>query len=124
MIFANHEAGTAVCIHPDAWILTCAHCIGESEEEWPKNSERWLLSHTGTAIQTECYAWGSLLDLALLNSIAVEGPGVAKDTPHTVPIITLANSDAGKDEPTLSTWPRYPRFQHLKKDKVESYRDL
>lgn len=34
MIFAGEDAGTAVVIHDEGWILTCAHCFADSYEEW------------------------------------------------------------------------------------------
>lgn len=32
LIFAQYEAGTAVCMDSAGWILTCAHCFGEDEK--------------------------------------------------------------------------------------------
>ncbi|KAL3476561.1 trypsin-like cysteine/serine peptidase domain-containing protein [Aspergillus californicus] len=72
-IFAQHEAGTAVCVDPQGWILTCAHCFGESEEEWQSNRRKWLLGYTGLAVQVECRVWDCTRDLALAKVSAVEG---------------------------------------------------
>ncbi|KAF7170316.1 hypothetical protein CNMCM5623_002760 [Aspergillus felis] len=72
LIFAQHEAGTAVCIHPAGWLLTCAHCFGETEVEWRSNRRKWLLYFTGEAVQTECVAWDSRRDLALARITALE----------------------------------------------------
>ncbi|KAL8789765.1 MAG: hypothetical protein Q9213_001016 [Squamulea squamosa] len=92
LIFTSYEAGTAVCIHPDGWILTCAHCIGESEKEWRANSRRWLLFYTGTAIQAECCAWNWTLDSALLRIIFLEDLGVGKASLTTFPYTKIATS--------------------------------
>ncbi|EGC42777.1 AT hook domain-containing protein [Histoplasma capsulatum var. duboisii H88] len=78
LIFAQHEAGSAVCIHPAGWVLTCAHCFGETEEEYlasPKT--RWLLFYDGRAVQAECRAWDAKRDLALLKIIAIESDGAS-----------------------------------------------
>ncbi|PKX96173.1 S1 family peptidase [Aspergillus novofumigatus IBT 16806] len=72
LIFAQHEAGTAVCIHPDGWLLTCAHCFGESEAEWRSHSRKWLLFFTGEAVFVECVAWDAGRDLALARITALE----------------------------------------------------
>lgn len=92
LIFAQYEAGTAVCIDPSGWILTCAHCFGDDEEEY-KTAEkrRWLLFYTGLAVQVECRQWDPTRDLALLKILAIE-------------------SDVGKegDIPTFSFVPLSP----------------
>ncbi|KAL2869748.1 S1 family peptidase [Aspergillus lucknowensis] len=72
-ILAQHEAGTAVCIDQAGWILTCAHCFGESEEEWRRNRRKWLLSYTGLAVQVECRVWDARRDLALGRVVCLEG---------------------------------------------------
>ncbi|KAE9363065.1 hypothetical protein N431DRAFT_433280 [Stipitochalara longipes BDJ] len=73
LIFAQHEAGTAVCIHPSGWLLTCAHCFGDDEEEYREcEKRRWLLYFTGQAVLVECRAWDLRRDLALLKIIAIE----------------------------------------------------
>jgi hypothetical protein len=33
LVFAQHEAGTAVCISASGLLLTCSHCVAESREE-------------------------------------------------------------------------------------------
>ena len=81
LIFAQHEAGTAVCVHPDGWILTCAHCFGDCEDEWKENTRKWLLTYTGLAILVECRHWDSKRDLALAKVIMVEtSTGQPSDT--------------------------------------------
>lgn len=73
LIFAQYEAGTAVCIDASGWILTCSHCFGDTEDEYiSSNKKAWLLFYTGLAIQVECRFWDSSRDLALLEVIAIE----------------------------------------------------
>ncbi|OJJ05779.1 hypothetical protein ASPVEDRAFT_45272 [Aspergillus versicolor CBS 583.65] len=71
-IFAQHEAGTAACIDPHGWILTCSHCFGESEREWRENMYKWLLDYTGKSVQVECCFWDGRRDLALARVVSVE----------------------------------------------------
>lgn len=75
LIFAQHEAGTAVCIDPSGWVLTCAHCFGDDEAEYlASQKRRWLLYYTGQAVLVECRAWDPRRDLALLKIITIEAP--------------------------------------------------
>ncbi|KAG8530976.1 uncharacterized protein KY384_004333 [Bacidia gigantensis] len=83
LIFAQHEAGTAVCIHPDGWLLTCSHCIGESPIEWQANKRKWLLYYTGLAVQAECRAWDPIRDLALLKIVIIE---ITQPGPQHIPV--------------------------------------
>ncbi|EEQ34402.1 hypothetical protein McanMca71_002606 [Microsporum canis] len=80
LIFSQYEAGTAVCINADGWMLTCAHCFGDTEEELQKsNKRRWLLFYTGLAVQAECIVWDAKRDLALLKIIAMESNACRKE---------------------------------------------
>ncbi|KAJ7832942.1 AT hook domain-containing protein family protein [Mycena olivaceomarginata] len=74
LIFAQAEAGSAVCVDSAGWVLTCAHCIAETEEEYRDSgaAPRWLLSYTGLAVRVECRVWDFQRDLALLQITAVE----------------------------------------------------
>ena len=78
LIFAQEEAGSTVCVHADGWVLTCAHCIGETLGERRANKTQWLLFSDGRAVQTLCTAWDPKRDLALLKIIAME-----RDTPSS-----------------------------------------
>ncbi|TGO81660.1 hypothetical protein BPOR_1063g00010 [Botrytis porri] len=81
LIFAQYEAGTAACIDPAGWIITCSHCIGETEEEWKAKPRQWLLYYTGLAIEVECRFWDRKRDLALLKIVTVEiGDDVIRDS--------------------------------------------
>jgi S1-C subfamily serine protease len=73
LIFAQYEAGTAVCIDKEGWVLTCSHCFGDTEEEYEESDKRkWLLFYTGLAVQVESRVWDPKRDLALLKVIAIE----------------------------------------------------
>jgi hypothetical protein len=72
LIFAQYEAGTAVCIDAKGSVLTCSHCFGENEKEWMANRHKWLLFFTGLAVQVECQVWDRKRDLALCQIIALE----------------------------------------------------
>ena len=72
LIFAQYEAGTAVCVHEAGWLLTCSHCISETPTEWQADRQKWLLYYTGLAVLVECRAYDPTRDLALLKVIAVE----------------------------------------------------
>ncbi|KAF3384794.1 hypothetical protein F1880_001734 [Penicillium rolfsii] len=74
LIFAQHEAGTAVCIDARGWMLTCAHCFGETDPEWRAHRRKWLLCYTGLAVQVECRVWDAYRDLALAKVVCVEAP--------------------------------------------------
>lgn len=72
LIFAQHEAGTAVCIDPRGWVLTCSHCFGESDTEWRDYRYKWLLFSNGLAAEVECRIWDPRRDLALAKIIKLE----------------------------------------------------
>ncbi|PGH14856.1 hypothetical protein AJ80_05782 [Polytolypa hystricis UAMH7299] len=88
LAFAQPEAGSAVCIDGrGGWLLTCAHCFGDSEAEYAalRSKRKWLLFYDGVAVQAECRVWDGRRDLALLKIVAVEmevggGGGGGSDT--------------------------------------------
>jgi len=90
LIFAQYEAGTAVCIDRTGWILTCAHCFGDTEKEYEMSDKRkWMLFYTGLAVYVECRTWDGKRDLALLKVIAIESNHVkAAELPYfaSVPV--------------------------------------
>ncbi|KAF5613189.1 dimethylaniline monooxygenase [Fusarium subglutinans] len=65
-VFAQSEAGTAVCISPDGILLTCAHCVAEEPSELTANTSYVLLSPTGKVVTAKVVAWDPIRDLALL----------------------------------------------------------
>lgn len=70
-VFAQEEAGTAVCVSPAGLLLTCSHCVTNDEAE-AINKRMWLVSSVGVIVQASCIAWDGIRDLALLQIIAVE----------------------------------------------------
>lgn len=66
LVFAQEEAGTAVCISPRGLLLTCSHCMAESPEEMSTTRGKWLLFASGQTVYAECVAWDPRRDLALL----------------------------------------------------------
>lgn len=77
LIFASEFAGTAVCIDESGLLLTCAHCVAESEEEsrslMAKDGKHlWLLTSSGAVVRAKCIAWDELRDLALLEVVGAQ----------------------------------------------------
>ena len=94
LIFAQHEAGTAVCIHPAGWLLTCAHCFGDDEKEYEEaEKRRWLLFYTGQAALVECRVWDVKRDLALLKVITIES--LISGPSDSVPVFSYLKVDEG-----------------------------
>ena len=72
LVFAQHEAGTAVCIAASGLVLTCAHCVAESPEEYAAAKPTWLVFSSGQVVRAECVAWDQKRDLALLRITAAD----------------------------------------------------
>ncbi|KAK7014257.1 trypsin-like cysteine/serine peptidase domain-containing protein [Favolaschia claudopus] len=118
LIFAQHEAGSAVCIDAAGWVLTCAHCIGETEEEYRASPTRWLLFYTGLAVRIECRVWDAIRDLALLKIIAVESVGTVLRFPFLrastrspvlrAPIVCIGQPGQDDLESTSARRTNYP----------------
>ena len=72
VVFAQHEAGTAVCIAASGLLLTCSHCVAESLEEYAEDNPHWLIFSSGQVVQAKCVAWDARRDLALLQIVAAE----------------------------------------------------
>ena len=102
LIFAQYEAGTAVCVDAAGWILTCAHCFGDDEEEYrATNKRRWLLYYTGLAVQVECREWDPQRDLALLKVIAIESNNTYIGDVPVFPFISLSTTKFSYKMPIL-----------------------
>lgn len=52
-VFAQEEAGTAVCIREDGLLLTCSHCIADTKDGANK-LRMWLVSAEGRMVQAQC----------------------------------------------------------------------
>ena len=74
-VFAQEEAGTAVCISPAGILLTCSHCVSEKREELDWGRVQWLLSGEGSLVGARCIAWDERRDLALLLVVTSNGIG-------------------------------------------------
>jgi hypothetical protein len=98
-IFAQHEAGTAVCVDAAGWILTCAHCFGESEEEWMAHRKKWLITYSGVEVEVECIVWDARRDLALGRIVCVEGV----DVPDVFAFVSLPPSSLESPELYIRT---------------------
>ncbi|RWA11463.1 hypothetical protein EKO27_g3626 [Xylaria grammica] len=54
LVFAQEEAGTAVCIAPNGMLLTCSHCVAENIDERNDLKHHWLLFKSGVAVKATC----------------------------------------------------------------------
>lgn len=65
-VFAQEEAGTAVCISPNGVLLTCSHCVAETKDDLDWKKTHWLLFGKGSVVGARTVAWDNKRDLALL----------------------------------------------------------
>jgi hypothetical protein len=86
LVFAQEEAGTAVCISSSGLLLTCSHCVAETPEELHQagSKRKWLLFASGQVVLAECVAWDPRRDLALLQVTAAQ-PEPQSANPHALP---------------------------------------
>lgn len=84
LVFAQEEAGTAVCIAPNGVLLTCSHCVAENADELNGSKDRWLLFSSGVAVKATCVSWDEKRDLALLRIVAAQQNGGSEELgfPH------------------------------------------
>jgi len=102
LVFAQEEAGTAVCISQEGLLLTCSHCVAETEEELTSSKVKWLLFASGQVVKADCVAWDPKRDIALLRIVAAQrdhqsSTTIGSSTQHSFifPSITLSpNSPA------------------------------
>lgn len=69
LVFAQEEAGTAVCISPQGLLLTCSHCVAETAQELSWNKVHWLLFSSGQVVAAKTIVWDERRDLALLQIV-------------------------------------------------------
>ncbi|KAI5367095.1 Putative peptidase S1, PA clan [Septoria linicola] len=86
LLFVWSGSSTAFCISQSGLILTCAHCIAESANEYDPKVERWLLFSNGDPVRAKPLVWDAQRDLALLQITVA--PAHLEDTPF--PYIRLA----------------------------------
>ncbi|KAK5994528.1 hypothetical protein PT974_05006 [Cladobotryum mycophilum] len=82
LLFAQEEAGSAVCISPNGLILSCAHCVAESPNELSWAKPHWLLFSNGRLVSAQLLAWDPKRDLSLLFITRSSAPDSAP-FPHT-----------------------------------------
>lgn len=94
LVFAQEEAGTAVCISPSGLLLTCSHCVSDDEESAPNpTAAHWLIFANGQVVKAVCVAWDGRRDLALLQITHAE--------PLTSnPVYSRTNSDGVPSSPS------------------------
>ncbi|KAE9581920.1 hypothetical protein CGMCC3_g2252 [Colletotrichum fructicola] len=95
LVFAQEEAGTAVCISPDGVLLTCSHCIAETADDFDATQSHWLLFASGRVVEAKPLEWDAKRDLALLKIVAAQEPpstSSASPTTSEFPFITTAVS--------------------------------
>ncbi|KAF2116684.1 trypsin-like cysteine/serine peptidase domain-containing protein [Lophiotrema nucula] len=74
LVFAQEEAGTAICISPTGLLLTCSHCVAESQDALDLSRSWWLLFSSGRIVQAQTVKWDPVRDLALLRIVAAQEP--------------------------------------------------
>ncbi|KAK0818665.1 hypothetical protein LTR75_002579 [Friedmanniomyces endolithicus] len=68
------EAGTAVCVSSSGLLLTCSHCVAESEGVLDLAKDQWLLFADGRVVKATCVGYDGRRDLALLQTVAAQSP--------------------------------------------------
>ncbi|KAK0636442.1 hypothetical protein B0T17DRAFT_587608 [Bombardia bombarda] len=72
LVFAQKEAGTAVCIQPDGLVLTCSHCVAETAADLDLDAVHWLLFASGRIVSATCVAGTKFPSV----SVAEQAPSV------------------------------------------------
>ncbi|KAK6207744.1 AT hook domain-containing protein [Colletotrichum tabaci] len=98
LVFAQEEAGTAVCISPDGLLLTCAHCLAETADAFNPSRSHWLLFASCQVVEARALAWDARRDLALLRIVASQPP-----PPSSTPSSTPSSSSRTTKSKTITT---------------------
>ncbi|KAJ4296826.1 hypothetical protein N0V90_006874 [Kalmusia sp. IMI 367209] len=86
LVFAQEEAGTAVCISAQGLLLTCSHCVADdAETAMDATNAHWLIFATGEVVRAVCVAWDARRDLALLCITAAEPPASQPQSTYLSP---------------------------------------
>jgi S1-C subfamily serine protease len=96
LVFAQEEAGTAVCISGSGLLLTCSHCIAETEDYLDLEKRHCLLFASGLVVRAQCIAWDAKQDLALLRILEAQ-----HHTSSPFPHITIADTTPKLREPLI-----------------------
>jgi hypothetical protein len=96
LVFAQEEAGTAICISEEGFLLTCSHCVAETGQDLDYTKSHWLLFASGKIVEAKCVAWDSKRDLALLRIVSAQSEPVDSHQnimePGEFSAITIASS--------------------------------
>ncbi|KAF2667448.1 trypsin-like serine protease [Microthyrium microscopicum] len=92
LAFAQVQAGTAVCISPTGLLLTCAHCLAETPEEYDSDEVHCLIFAAGILVQARCVSFDWKRDLALLQITASQPWGVSVGGDYDFPYIRLSKA--------------------------------
>lgn len=82
LVFAQEEAGTAVCVTASGLLLTCSHCVAESVDELRWDQVHWLLFTSGRVVAARTIVWDDRRDLALLLVMRASGQDPVSVFPH------------------------------------------
>ncbi|KAJ6439898.1 AT hook domain-containing protein [Purpureocillium lavendulum] len=124
LVFAQQEAGTAVCLSRRGLVLTCAHCIADAPADLSFPRRHWLLFPSGALVAAVALAWDPRRDLALLqithHSPSVLSPGNSSGTssasttsPTSVTSSTSAPGGLSDHPSSSSALPRIS-FPHVR----------
>ena len=95
LVFAQQEAGTAVCISSDGLLLTCAHCVAESQDEFERKEDMWLLFASGCIVRGRSVVWDARRDLALLQIVAAQASSYIDGPQPSFPFASIGESQGG-----------------------------
>ncbi|KAK3390178.1 trypsin-like cysteine/serine peptidase domain-containing protein [Podospora didyma] len=101
LVFAQEEAGTAVCIRPDGLLLTCSHCVAETAAELDRDKTHWLLFASGQIVSAKCIAWDPQRDLALLQITAAAVSHLQKPPRDIIDLTLDDDNDHERVKPQL-----------------------
>jgi hypothetical protein len=96
LVFAQQEAGTAVCISSDGLLLTCGHCVADSQDEFERKEEMWLLFASGCIVRAKCAVWDPRRDLAILQIMAAQASSCTDGPQPSFPFAAIGESQGGQ----------------------------
>ncbi|KAJ7485235.1 trypsin-like cysteine/serine peptidase domain-containing protein [Mycena galericulata] len=111
LVFAQEEAGTAVCVSADGLLLTCSHCVAETEDDVDIGKMHWLIFASGRVVGARCVAWDGRRDLALLRIVAAQGeqeqvtavPAQPQSSAYAIPVFPHAVLHPSSSSPSIGT---------------------
>ncbi|KAK7193911.1 hypothetical protein DPSP01_010129 [Paraphaeosphaeria sporulosa] len=111
LVFAQEEAGTAVCISASGLVLTCAHCVADdATTALDSSNAHWLIFAAGTVARASCVAWDAKRDLALLQITHSEPLAPLSSSTCPSPSATSTPSSSSKTPfPHATVAERVPR---------------